>query len=156
MPSVGSRLLDIFTLADITGHISSVLLLCRTSIEVDMDQPTNHEVDTSTSGQVVSHQESDELAGSADVKVTVSEAEPLSPTSPLSDGTPVSNEKRASLSLPVLRVEQLKEEGCSSPGSSAYNSEDSEFSDTDVISRLGEFAPPSEELAQKIAEQVRA
>ena len=144
-------------MADITGHISSVLLLCRTSIEVDMDQPTaNHEVDTSTPGQVVSHQESDELAGSADVKVTVSEAEPLSPTSPLSDGTPVSNEKRASLSLPVLRVEQLKEEGCSSPGSSAYNSEDSEFSDTDVISRLGEFAPPSEELAQKIAEQVRA
>ena len=145
-------------MADITGHISSVLLLCRTSIEVDMDQPTaNHEVDTSTPGQVVvSHQESDELAGSADVKVTVSEAEPLSPTSPLSDGTPVSNEKRASLSLPVLRVEQLKEEGCSSPGSSAYNSEDSEFSDTDVISRLGEFVPPSEELAQKIAEQVRA
>lgn len=70
-------------------------------------------------------------------------------------GHPDLKAKRPSLSLPILRVEQLKEEGCSSPGSSNYNSEDSEFSDTDIISRLGEFVPPNEELAVKIAEQVR-
>lgn len=68
---------------------------------------------------------------------------------PLSD-----RPKRPSLPLPTLRVEQLREEGCSSPGSSAYNSEDSEFSDNDVVSRLGEFVPPSDELCEKIAEQV--
>lgn len=75
------------------------------------------------------------------------------------DGLPLPSSlkvKRPSLSLPILRVEQLKEEGCSSPGSSTYNSEDSEYSDTDIINRLGEFVPPNDDLAAKIAEQVGA
>lgn len=66
----------------------------------------------------------------------------------------VNRAKRPSLGFSSLRVEQLREEGCSSPGSSTYNSEDSEFSDTDIINRLGEFVPPSDELALKIADQV--
>lgn len=70
--------------------------------------------------------------------------------------TPPTNGTRAKRpSLHTLRVEQLREEGCSSPGSSAYNSEDSEFSDTDILNRLGEFVIPPDDLCQKIAEQVR-
>lgn len=91
--------------------------------------------------------------------VNVVVLEPCGSSSSSSQSSPVEGSnalkaKRPSLSLPILRVEQLKEEGCSSPGSSAYNSEDSEFSDPDIINRLGEFAPPSEELALKIGEQV--
>lgn len=63
--------------------------------------------------------------------------------------------KPSSLPLPFLRVEQLREEGCTSPGSSTYNSDDSEFSDaTDAVTRFGEFVPPSPELAKEIVTQV--
>ena len=93
--------------------------------------------------------------GKVNVIVSVPSGDSSSPqTSPV-EGSDALKAKRLSLTLPILRVEQLKEEGCSSPGSSAYNSEDSEFSDTDIVNRLGEFVPPSEELAIKIAEQVR-
>lgn len=104
---------------------------------------------------------SPELPGQSDVVISITEA----PESSAIDGEnsllssdlslPYSQRpKRPSLPFPTLRVEQLREEGCSSPGSSAYNSEDSEFSDNDIISRLGEFVPPSDELCEKIAEQV--
>lgn len=91
--------------------------------------------------------------GSVTVMVSESRDDSSPQTSPAEDSITL-KAKRPSLPLPILRVEQLKEEGCSSPGSSTYNSEDSEFSDTDIINRLGEFVPPSEELALKIAEQV--
>lgn len=53
------------------------------------------------------------------------------------------------LALPILRVEQLKGEGIQSPITS-----DSDLSDTEIINRLGEFVPPSDELTEDIVKQV--
>lgn len=50
--------------------------------------------------------------------------------------------------MPVLRVEQLKEEGLSSTCTSE------EESDSEIINRLGEFVAPTDELAAKIVAQI--
>lgn len=122
------------------------------------------EVSSSVEQQVIQVQKGESVpgdkpsSGNPDVNVSINVQSETGPTSPPSDGSvsPSIKAKRPSLSrIPMLRVEQLKEEGCSSPGSSTYNSEDSEFSDTDIISRLGEFVAPTEEVATNIAEQVR-